>query len=315
MGMSEPRIAVVIPAYNEELTIKAVMQDFLACSPKSHIVVVDNASTDKTFQIASAYADEIGKERCTVLQESRRGKASAVKRAFADIDADVYVMVDADCTYPAEDLPNLLQPVLEGRADMVVGNRHAGGAYSRENKRRFHDLGNKLVLRLINLLFHGNLHDILSGYRVMTRPFVKGYPILSKGFAIETELSIHALDKGFRVVEVPTHYKDRPEGSFSKLNTIGDGIRVLTLIFDIFINFRPLLFFCSMAAVLMFLGIVSGSVPLVEFYYSRFITHVPLALLAVGLVLSSILAFFTGVILHNARYNRNFLYVLMTQHD
>lgn len=315
MLMTEPRLAIIIPAYNEELTIAAVMRDFHACAPQAHIVVVDNASSDKTFELASACASEIGESHCTILQESRRGKACAVKRAFSDIEADVYVMVDADCTYPAEDLDALLRPVLEGKADMVVGNRHAEGAYSRENKRPFHDWGNKLVMRLINLLFNGHLKDILSGYRVMTRDFVRSYPILVKGFAIETEMSIHALDKGFRVVEVPTHYKDRPEGSSSKLNTFSDGIRILTLICDIFVNFRPLLFFCSMAVVLLALGVSAGAVPLVEFYRCSIITHLPLALLAVGLVLSSILCFFTGIILNNSRYNRNFLYELLTKHE
>ena len=294
--MSEKSIAVVIPAYNEELTICQVMREFYAIVPDAEIVVVNNNSTDRTDVLARQTLAENG-IRGRVIVERRKGKAAAVRRAFADVEADVYVMVDADCTYPATDLPALLKPVLEDEADIVVGNRHAGGAYSKENKRPFHNWGNNLVMKLINRLFNGDLKDILSGYRVMNRKFVKNYPILSRGFGIETEMSIHMLDKGFRVVEVPTNYKDRPEGSFSKLNTEKDGIMILRLIFDIFVFFRPAIFFSVMTFMMLMLGLIAGAVPVLEFYRTSYITHMPLAILAVGCVLTGLLCCFTGVVL------------------
>lgn len=295
MNTSETSIAIIIPAYNEELTICQVMREFHEVLPEAYIVVVNNNSTDRTDELARQTLAEGMPGR--VIVERRKGKAAAVRRAFTDVEADVYVMVDADCTYPASDLPALLKPVLEDEADIVVGNRHADGAYSKENKRMFHNWGNNLVMKLINKLFNGELKDILSGYRVMNRRFVKNYPILSRGFGIETEMSIHMLDKGFRVVELPTKYKDRPEGSFSKLNTIRDGVMILRLIFDIFVYFRPTIFF-SMSALLMgVLGLASGLVPIVEYYRTSYITHLPLAVLAVGCVLTGILCCFTGIIL------------------
>ena len=305
--MSEKSIAIIIPAYNEELTICQVMKEFYAVVPTAEIVVVNNNSADKTDALARQTLAEMGMKG-RVIVERRKGKAAAVRRAFADVEADVYVMVDADCTYPATDLPALLRPVLEDDADIVVGNRHAGGAYSKENKRPFHNWGNNLVMKLINRLFNGDLKDILSGYRVMNRKFVKNYPILSRGFGIETEMSIHMLDKGFRVVEVPTNYKDRPEGSFSKLNTVKDGIMILRLIFDIFVFFRPTIFFSLAALLMMLAGLASGIVPVVEFCNTAHITHLPLAVLAVGCVLTSLLCCFTGVILEGQARAQRFMY-------
>ena len=312
--MPEKSVAIIIPAYNEELTICQVMHDFHAVMPQAQIVVVNNNSSDKTDELARRTLQE-GMPG-SVIVERRQGKAAAVRRAFAEVEADVYVMVDADCTYPAADLPSLLKPVMDDEADIVVGNRHADGAYSKENKRMFHDWGNNLVLRLINRLFDGNLKDILSGYRVMNRKFVKNYPIMSRGFGIETEMSIHMLDKGFRVVELPTRYKDRPEGSFSKLNTIRDGIMILRLIFDIFVYFRPTIFFSLAALVMMLAGLAAGIVPVVEFYSTSYITHLPLAVLAVGCVLTSLLCCFTGIILTGQARAQRFMYeCLLMQYD
>ena len=283
------------------------MREFYAAVPDAEIIVVNNNSTDGTDELARQTLTETGM-RGRVIVEYRRGKAAAVRRAFTDVEADVYVMVDADCTYPATDLPVLLKPVLEDEADIVVGNRHAGGAYSKENKRPFHNWGNNLVMKLINRLFNGGLKDILSGYRVMNRKFVKNYPILSRGFGIETEMSIHMLDKGFRVVEIPTNYKDRPEGSFSKLNTVRDGIMILRLIFDIFVYFRPAIFFSVMTFVMLLLGLAAGAVPILEFYQTSFITHLPLAVLAVGCVLTGLLCCFTGVVLEGQARVQRFAY-------
>lgn len=293
--MAEKSVAIIIPAYNEEVTIAQVIRDFHDVMPDAEIVVVNNNSTDKTDELARQTLAEGIPGR--VIVERRKGKAAAVRRAFCDVDADVYVMVDADCTYPASDLPALLKPVLDDEADIVVGNRHADGAYSKENKRMFHDWGNNLVMKLINKLFNGELKDILSGYRVMNRRFVKNYPILSRGFGIETEMSIHMLDKGFRVMELPTKYKDRPEGSFSKLNTIRDGMMILRLIFDIFVYFRPAIFFSLSALILCIMGIAAGMVPVMEYYQTSMVTHLPLAVLAVGCVITGLLACFTGAIL------------------
>ncbi len=303
-----PTIAVIIPAYNEDPTIRKVILDFHREVPDALIVVIDNNSSDRTYEQAKLTAAEVTTGGCTILRESRQGKAAAIKRAFSDIEADIYVMVDADCTYPAHDLPSLLQPILDDEADVVIANRHAGGAYGRENKRPFHNWGNRFVRYMINTLFHGKLEDILSGYRVMSRRFVKNYPILSVGFGIETEMSIHILDKGFRVVELPTHYMDRPVGSESKLHTIRDGIRIILLIFNVFIHFKPLLFFTLLSLVLVGLGMVAGSLPIIEFFQTSFISHLPLAVLAVGLTLTGILAFFTGIVLANSYRCNRFTY-------
>lgn len=293
------------------------MMDFHKTVPEALIVAVDNNSTDSTYEKAKEAAACMPQGSCIILRESRRGKAAAIKRAFCDIDADIYVMVDADCTYPASDLPSLLQPLINHTADVVIGNRHADGAYCRENKRCFHNWGNRLVRNFINTLFHGNLIDILSGYRVMTRDFVKNYPILSHGFAIETEMSIHILDKGYRVIELPTHYVDRPIGSESKLDTIGDGIRIMLLIFNIFVNFRPMLFFSLSALMLTVCGLVSGAVPVLEFFRTSAISHFPLAMLAVGFILMGCLSFFTGIILSNSYINQRFVYehLRLTNHN
>ncbi|HEX7260656.1 MAG TPA: glycosyltransferase family 2 protein [Luteolibacter sp.] len=289
-------IAIILPAYNEELTIADTMKDFFSVCPEAEIYVVDNASKDRTNEIARATYQELGcKGR--LLEEPRKGKAAAVRKAFMEIDADVYIMADADMTYPASDLPRLLAPLLEGRADIVCGNRHSSGVYKRENKRPMHDFGNNLVRWLINSLFKGSLEDILTGYRVMSKRFVKNYPILSDGFEIETEMSIHALDKGYSIIEMPTDYRDRPEGSFSKLNTITDGILVLKTIFAIFVKYRPLLFFTICAALFAVFALSVGSIPVIEYWQTSKVTRFPLAILASGLSILAMLSFAVAVIL------------------
>ena len=306
-------IAIILPAYNEELTIAETMQDFLSVLPNAPIYVIDNASTDGTADRARAvYRETACKGR--VIFEGRKGKANAIRKAFLEIDADIYVMADADMTYPAKDLPSLLKPILEGQADMVCGNRHASGVYQRENKRKLHNLGNIFVRHLINKLFNGNLQDILTGYRVMTRRFVKNYPILASGFELETEISIHALDKGYTVVELPTDYKDRPEGSVSKLNTIQDGIIVLKTIFSIFARFRPLAFFCGVSAFFALLSLLAGSFPVVEYFRTSKIERFPLAILASGLAMLSMLSFATAIILNAIATQQRFSHALAQLH-
>lgn len=308
-----PSIAIILPAYNEELTIEGVMREFHEVSPEAALYVVDNNSKDKTAEIAERVFGEL-KCRGGLLSESRQGKAMAMRKAFMEIEADFYVMVDADLTYPAEDLPKLLEPALAGEAEVVCGDRHHSGAYQRENKRPLHNFGNQLVRVLINLLFKGQLRDILTGYRVLSRRFVKNYPILCDGFELETEMSIHALDKGYAVIEVPTAYKDRPDGSFSKLQTFSDGVRVLKTIFSIVVEYRPLLFFSACAAVFALCALGFGSIPIIEYFRTGLVTRFPLAILASGLSILAMLSFCVGVILNGIASAQRFEHSLSLLH-
>lgn len=236
------RIAVILPAYNEEQTIAATIEDFHCELPDAEIWVVNNCSTDSTEKIARATLEYL---ECGggVINEWRPGKGNAIRRAFLNIDVDIYILADADMTYPAAQVKDLMAPVLAGEADMVVGDRHSSGCYRVENKRALHGFGNRLVRELVNKLFRSNLADIMSGYRVFNRLFVKNYPVIVEGFEIETDMTLHALDKRFRIVEIPIEYRDRPEGSYSKLSTIKDGLRVINTIANILRYYRPLVFF------------------------------------------------------------------------
>lgn len=292
----EPQVAVVLPAYNEASTIAATITNFHHALPDAAIWVVDNRCNDDTRAIAERTLMSLG---CKggVLQENRPGKGNAVRRAFLDVEADIYVLSDADCTYPAAQVRQLIEPVQRGEADMVVGDRHTDGQYATENKRPLHGFGNRLVRNLVNSLFRANLSDVMSGYRVFNRRFVKHYPILVEGFEIETDMTLHALDKRFRVVEVPIEYRDRPAGSVSKLNTFRDGARVLATIWNIMRHYRPLLFFGSAATVCALLGLVAGWVVVAEFIAQGFIERVPLAILATGLEIEAVLLLSVGLIL------------------
>ncbi len=290
--MPHQSIAIVIPAYNEALTIADVIRCFHAALPEAEIIVVNNRSTDDTRGIARRTLVECG-ARGQVLDEPRPGKGYAVRRAFHDVAADVYVMIDADMTYHPEDLPQMLAPVLAGEADLVVGDRLSTGDYHKENKRPFHNLGNALVIGLINRLFNVKLRDVMSGYRVMTRRFIEHTPILRAGFELETESTIFALDNRFRIVEVPIRYTDRPAGSFSKLNTFRDGLRVLATIFRILRDYRPSVFFGTLAVAFLVLGLIAGSLPIYDYIRFQYVYRVPMAILATGLVLLAML--FVGV--------------------
>lgn len=306
-------IAIIIPAYNEEMTIVDSLKDFYGVCPDAEFFVVDNASNDRTRELAVAAYEELGcKGR--LLVEPRKGKALAVRKAFLEIDADIYVMVDADLTYPASDLPKLLEPVMSGHAEMACGNRHSSGVYSRENKRRMHDFGNKLVRMLVNYFFKGQLEDVFTGYRVMSRRFVKNYPILADGFELETEMSIHALDKGYSIVELPTAYRDRPEGSYSKLNTVSDGLLVLKTIFTIFVSYRPLVFFTLCSFVFAAAALTAGAVPVVEYFQTSKILHIPLAILATGLSILAMLSFSIAVVLDGLAKGQRFNHALQLLH-
>ncbi|MBX6353457.1 MAG: glycosyltransferase [Thermoflavifilum sp.] len=303
------RIAVLIPCYNESLTIAKVVSDFRQALPDADIYVYDNNSTDGTDDIAR-------KAGAIVRRETRQGKGNVVRRMFREVEADLFVLVDGDDTYPAEQVHRLLEPVARGEADMAIGDRLSNGSYFEQNKRPFHDLGNRLVRGLINRLFSTGLRDIMTGYRVMNRRFVKNFPIASEGFEIETEMTLHALDKRYTIVEVPIDYRDRPEGSHSKLDTFSDGWRVLVTIFSIFKSYRPMAFFGWAALVLLILGIAVGLPVVYEFIHWHYIRRLPSAVLAVGLVLLAMGSFGCGVILDTiVRLHRETYELLVLQRE
>lgn len=284
------KVAVLIPCYNEEITIGKVVDDFKRVLPDADIYVYDNNSRDKTSEISRNHG-------AIVKKEYRQGKGNVVRSMFRDIEADYYIMVDGDDTYPAEFANKLLEPLISGEADMAIGDRLSNGTYYNENKRAFHDLGNNMVRGLINKLFKSNIRDIMTGYRGFTREFVKSMPVMSPKFEIETEMSIHALDKKFLLKEIPIDYRDRPQGSESKLNTFSDGFKVLKTIFMLFKDYKPLLFFGISALLFFIVGLLVGIPVLVEFGRTHYITKVPSAILAVGFVLVSMNIFSCGVIL------------------
>lgn len=291
------KIALILPAYNEALTIKDTIQSFHEFLPKTaSIFVVDNNSSDTTQAIASNILNTLDRET-GLLFESAQGKGNAIRTAFTQIDAEIYIMADADMTYPADMLDTLLKPVLDGSVDMVVGDRHSLGDYEVENKRPLHNFGNTLVKRLINKLFGSNLQDIMSGYRVMSKKFVKNYPILVSGFQLETDMTLFALDKRFKVKEIPISFTDRPEGSFSKLNTFSDGMKVLLTIFNIFRHYKPLRFFFIVAILFSVVGIIVGIPVISDYLQYKYVYHVPSAILASGLEVLALLSFMVGIIL------------------
>ncbi|KHD38460.1 glycosyl transferase family protein [Clostridium acetobutylicum] len=284
------KIAVLIPCYNEELTIKKVINDFKKVLPDAYIYVYDNNSKDNT----AAIAKESG---AIVVREPRQGKGNVVRSMFKDIDADYYIMVDGDDTYPAEFAKELLKPIINGEADMTIGDRLSNGTYESENKRAFHNFGNKLVKNLIGKLFKNDINDIMTGYRAFNRYFVKTIPVLSSGFEIETEMSIHALDKKFLLKEIPIDYRDRPEGSSSKLNTYKDGLKVIKTILFLFKDYKPLPFFSILALLIFLIGLLVGSPVIIEFVKTHRISKLPSAVLTMGLITSAIMFFVNGLIL------------------
>jgi glycosyltransferase involved in cell wall biosynthesis len=280
--------AVLIPCKNEAVTIKKVVEDFRQQLPDAKIYVYDNNSSDDTIRIAK----EAG---ALVMAEKRQGKGFVVESMFRDIDADLYVMVDGDDTYPASRVMTLLEPILTGKADMVVGTRLV--EFGDHSFRGFHLFGNRLVANVVNKIFNATLQDLMSGYRAFNRRFVKEVPIVSKGFELETEMTLQALYRNFIIKEVPIPYGVRPEGSYSKLRTYQDGARVLLKIVDIFKAYRPLLFFGIIALGLAILGLVLGSIPIAGFLRTGKVERFPTAILATGLMLLSFLATVCGIIL------------------
>ena len=296
-------IAVCIPCYNEEITIYKVVTDFREKLPGASIYVYDNNSSDNTVL-------EAERARAIVKYENKQGKGNVIRRMFCDIDADVYVLVDGDDTYPADNVGKMIEIIVSGKADMVNGDRLSNGAYGSENKRAFHNFGNNLVKHTINYLFKADIKDIMTGFRVYNRKFVKNYPVMSKGFEVETEMTIHALDKGFVIKEVPINYRDRPEGSVSKLNTFSDGIKVIKTILLIFKDYRPLSFFGFLAMIVCAVGIIAGVPAIVDYIKFKYVHHVPLSILAAALEMLSLNLLTCGLILDTVVKNERKNYEL-----
>lgn len=283
-------VAVLIPCYNEAVTIGKVIDDFKRVLPDADIYVYDNNSKDDTAAIAEDHG-------AIVRTEPRQGKGNVVRQMFREIDADYYIMVDGDDTYPAEAAPRLLEPLMNDTADMTVGDRLSNGTYGEENDRAFHGFGNNLVRWLIKVIYGYAFDDVMTGYRAFNRIFVKTMPVLSEGFQVETELSIHAVDKRFRIADVPIDYRDRPEGSYSKLSTFGDGAKVLRAIASLFKDHKPMAFFGWLALILIVLGLIAGIPVIAEYFQTGLVPRFPTAILAIALVICGALSFTAGIIL------------------
>jgi hypothetical protein len=285
-----PRIAVLIPCFNEELTISKVIADFRAELPEAQILVFDNNSTDRTVECAR-------QSGATVYFEHRQGKGFVVQSMFREIDADIYIMVDGDDTYPASDVKMLLEPMLMKEADMVVGSRLSPTTESQF--RLSNRLGNSLFLFITQRLFHARIGDMLSGFRVFNREIVKQLPLLSSGFEIETELTIKALERRYRVIEVPVKLSKRPAGSHSKIRHMQDGMLILRTIVSLARDYKPLTVFGGLGLLLVGCGFIPGTVVVLEFLRTGFVTRLPSAVLAVGLVLAGIVTGLVGIVLHS----------------
>lgn len=283
------QIAVLIPCYNEALTIQKVVSDFKLHLPEATIYVYDNNSTDDTVEIAL-------KAGAVVRHVYQQGKGNVIRAMFREVDADCYLMIDGDDTYPAEEARKVVAPILEGYADMVTGDR-LSSTYFKENKRAFHNTGNKLVRKLINTIWKKDLKDIMSGYRAFSKSFVKLFPVMSGGFEIETEMTIHALDKRLNIVEVPIQYQDRPEGSESKLNTFSDGFKVIRTIVMLFKEYKPLLFFGWLSAFFLLTAILFFIPVFIEYVEIGLVPRFPTFILSTFLALTGVLSLFTGLIL------------------
>lgn len=301
-------VAVLVPCYNEAVTIAKVVDDFRRVLPLATVYVYDNNSTDGTADIAREHG-------AVVRRETRQGKGNVVRSMFREIDADFYLMVDGDDTYPAEAAPALLAPLAADEADMTVGDRLSNGSYGEENDRAFHGFGNDLVRWLIKVIYGFAFEDVMTGYRAFTRAFVKTMPVLSEGFQIETEISIHAVDRRWRIVDVPIDYRDRPEGSESKLSTFSDGARVLKAIASLCKDGRPLLFFGLFAVLLFVLGLCAGVPVVVEYVQTGLVSKLPSSVLAVGLFVCGALSFTAGAILDTVAKNERKSWELMVYRE
>ena len=285
------KIAVLIPSYNEAQTIEKVVKDWRKILPESIVYVYDNNSNDGTDQIAK-------KAEAVVRYEYQQGKGNVIRRMFREIDAECYIMTDGDDTYPAEFAPQMVEKVLNKKVDMVVGDR-LSSTYFNENKRPFHNFGNSLVRKSINVLFKTNINDIMTGYRAFSYQFVKSFPVLSKGFEIETEMSIHAVAKNMYIENQVIDYRDRPTGSESKLNTYSDGIKVLRTIARLYRNYKPFAFFFFFSAILGILGVAFFVPVFATFIKTGQVLKFPTLIVCGFVILGAIQSFFAGMILQN----------------
>jgi glycosyltransferase involved in cell wall biosynthesis len=297
------KIAVLIPCYNESRTIAKVVSDYKAALPEADIYVYDNNSKDNTDDIAR-------KAGAIVRYERRQGKGNVIRTMFREIDADCYLMIDGDDTYPAENAAEMCKLVLEQKVDMVIGDR-LSSTYFEENKRPFHNFGNTLVRGLINKLFHAHVKDIMTGYRAFSRPFVKHFPVLSQGFEIETEMTIHALDKNFYIQEVPFVFRNRPEGSESSMNTYVDGAKVLLTIARLFRDYRPFLFFSIITLFLLLIAAVGFIPVMVDYVETGLVPRFPTLIVCGLLTMLAFMIFFCGITLEVlTRKHRQFFVIL-----
>ncbi len=296
------KIAVLIPCYNESKTIKKVINDVKKELPNATIYVYDNNSTDGTDIIAK-------KCGAKVMYEYKQGKGNVLRSMFRHIDAECYLLIDGDDTYNCKNAKEMCDLVLNGRADMVIGDR-LSGTYFQENKRLFHNFGNKMVRYLINKIFKSNVKDIMTGYRTFSYEFVKSFPVLSKGFEIETEMTIHAIDKNFKIVELPVNYRNRQVGSVSKLNTYSDGIKVLKTIGTLFKEYKPTLFFNLIALMFLIVTIILGIPPVIEYFETGLVLKFPRLIVASVSLVISILLCISGIILEVIAKKHKQLYEL-----
>ena len=287
--LKNKKIAVLIPCYNEAKTVEKVVKDYKEVLPEADVYVYDNNSTDGTDKLAR-------KAGAIVKYEYKQGKGNVIRTMFKEIDADCYLMIDGDDTYPKENAREMCEYIIEKRADMVIGDR-LSSTYFKENKRPFHNFGNVLVRGLINTLFKSNVRDIMTGYRAFSYDFVKTFPILSKGFEIETEMTIHALDKNFALKEIPVEYRDRPSGSVSKLNTFRDGFKVLRTIARLFKDYKPGFFFGLISFVFFVISLVFGVPVFMEFFKTHLVKRFPTLIFAGFMLMVSCLSLVCGIIL------------------
>ena len=290
------KIAVLIPCYNEAATIETVVKDYKSILPEAIIYVYDNNSTDQTSKLAR-------KAGAVVRHEFQQGKGNVIRRMFAEIDAECYLMVDGDNTYPAESAREMVDQVIARKADMVIGDR-LSSTYYQENKRPFHNVGNNMVRRFINTLFNSDIQDIMTGYRAFSYRFVKTFPVLSKGFEIETEMSIHAVDKNMLVRNVVVNYRDRPEGSISKLNTYSDGVKVLLTIQRLFRTYRPGVYFSIIAGVLLLIALAFLIPVLIDYSRTGLVERFPTLIVCGFVMIAALQSFFSGQILKTI-YQKN----------
>ncbi len=287
------KIAVLIPCYNEGKTVEKVVTDFKRVLPEAVVYVYDNNSTDNTAELAR-------RAGAVVRHEYQQGKGNVIRRMFREIDAECYIMTDGDDTYPAEFAREMADKVLRKHVDMVVGDR-LSSTYFEENKRPFHNMGNSIVRKAINVLFKSEIKDIMTGYRAFSYQFVKSFPVLSKGFEIETEMSIHAIDKNMYIENVVIDYRDRPEGSESKLNTYSDGIKVLLTIFRLYRNYKPINFFSVIALLLTLIAAIFFVPILVTYARTGLVPDFPTLIVCGFVEMAALMALFAGVILQSLR--------------